>query len=367
MSGFADRVVESFGSALLAIDARGRIALLNDEARRLLALPPGPGPLGSDCREALREEPRLVRLLLTASRGSGRLSRTELALERDGPESAIGLSLFPVRDAGGEPSGAAMLFRDLVPIERSEEQVRLQARLAALGQMAAGLAHEIRNPLASMEVLAGLLLRRIGDGQGEERELALGLLAQVRELSKIVSTSLDFVRPGVSQRASLDPVALVEGALDRALPKASAARVEVERCFVDPAPRVAVDEEGMTVALANLIANACDALGRIEVGPRRLVLGVGCEAPEVTVRDAAPPGLREVVISVGDNGPGVPAELREKIFYPFFTTRERGSGIGLATAQKVISGHGGCIELDEGNGGGAIFRVRLPVASRPGP
>jgi len=362
MRDFAQHVVESVGSALLAIDAQGRVALVNDEARRLLALPSEPGSLGCDCRETLRDEPRLVALLLAASRGAAQLSRAELALERDGPEAVIGVSLFPVQDASGAPSGAAMLFRDLAPIERSEERVRLQDRLAALGQMTAGLAHEIRNPLASMEVLAGLLLRRLGEDDGEGRELARGILAQVRDLSKIVTEGLDFVRPGSLRRARLDPVALIEGALRRALPKVSRAMVRVDRCFERPLPAVAVDEEGMTVALSNLIANACDALDRVDVAYRRLTLGVASEAAP-SVGEAVERGMRrQVVLWVADSGPGVPAELREKIFYPFFTTRDRGSGIGLATAQKVVSGHGGSIELDRGRAGGATFRIRLPAA-----
>jgi signal transduction histidine kinase len=362
MGDFAQRVVESFGGAIFAIDARGDVALINDEARRLLALPADGHPLGRDCREVLRHEPRLASMLLRARGADGRLSRVELTLEGAAPGVTIGARLFPVPEAPGESPGAAVVFRDLAPDECAGERAQLQARLAALGRMTAGLAHELRNPLASMEVLGGLLLRRLGPEAGEERELALGLLARVRELTKIVSASLDFVRPGARGRSPCDPVDLVEAALERAMPKVSDAMAPLERRFARPLPPIEVDEEGMVSALANLIGNACEALETVDVARRRLLLEVG--TGRGGRHDALDEGPGEVVISVVDSGPGVPSELREKVFDPFFTTRERGSGIGLATARKVVSGHGGCIELEEALGGGAIFRVRLPLADR---
>ena len=345
---FEESVLASLGCGILAVDGAGRVALANEEARRLLALDEGARAdwRGRDCRELLAAEQKLVALLQATCRGRGRLSRAELVLERLGGEIAIGASLFPIREPSGRPAGAVLLFRELAPIERLEEQQQLQARFAALGQMAADLAHEIRNPLASMEVFAGLLRRRTSE-QSEERELVDGLLVQLRDLSKIVATSLDFVRPLAVHRTRCAPASLVESALRRALPSRGPSPA-VERRFEDPLPEIAVDEEEITTALANLIANACEALARVSKGQRRLSLRV-----------AATPD--EVAIEIADNGPGVPRELREKIFHPFFTTRAEGSGIGLARAQKAVASHGGSIELDDRSPSGATFRVRLPI------
>ena len=345
---FADSVLASLGSGILAVDLDGCVALANEEARRLLAPAESTARdlLGRDCRELLAEEPKLLQLLLAACRRRGRLTRAELPLERTRGEITIGVSFFGVRHPDGGLAGAALLFRDLAPIERLEEQQRLQGRLAALGQMAAGLAHEIRNPLASMEVLAGLLRRRMGE-RSEEREFVDQLISQLRDVAKIVSTSLEFVRPQAVRRSRRAPVELVESALRRALPRHGAAP-PVETHFEPSLPEICVDEEEITTALANLIGNACEALTLVPEELRRL-----------TLRVASGPG--EIVIAIADSGPGVPADLHEKIFYPFFTTRAEGSGIGLASAQKAVASHGGSIELDGRPGKGATFRVHLPI------
>lgn len=367
---FAGRVLESMGSGLVGVDAAGRIVLLNHGARDLLTRY-GLGdaladPIARDCREVFRAQPTLASLLLDAVRGGGGLSRAELAL--DAPDTVpmtLGLTLFPVAGEAGERAGAAMLFRDLTPIERSAEQAALHGRLAALGQMAAGLAHELRNPLASMELIAGLLLRRLPDG--EPRELAGDLRGQVRELTQIVKTSLDFVRPTSPQLQVRDPVGLVESALSRVLPRFEPAP-EVWREFASDVPCVSVDEETLTIAIGNLIANACQAM--VDATERRLTLEVACETPRVEsavrVKESASLSVdkveRELVMAVSDSGPGVPEALREKVFYPFFTTREGGSGIGLATVQKVIAAHGGTLALGRSATGGARFAIHLPLA-----
>jgi signal transduction histidine kinase len=355
-AGFAAQVLGSANAGIVGVDLGGRVVLLNAGAKRLLGCPEGKlrAALGRDCRSVFASEPAIARMLLKAARGQSEIARSELALRggAGGQANTIGLTLFPVRGQRGRRCGAAMLFRDLTPIERSAEQERLQARLAALGQMAAGLAHELRNPLASMEVLAGLLRRRLPEG--EERALVDDLLEQLRDLSGIVSTSLDFVRPTAPRRTPVDPVDLFEGAIDRAVTPDSPI-VTLDRHF-QPVPKLELDEELFTVALTNLIANALDAMEATAPARRRLVVGLACRE----ARDLDKP-TREVVFTVGDSGPGIPPELRDRIFYPFFTTRERGSGIGLAAVQKIVGSHGGSVELESRVGVGSAFRLRLPL------
>jgi signal transduction histidine kinase len=375
---FAGRVLESMGSGFVGVDEEGRVVWLNQGARELLAGSSGEASLrevvGRDCREVFREQPTIAALLLDTLHGRGGLSRAELGLEvspGDAP-TTIGLTLFPVQGEDGTPAGAAMLFRDLAPIEHSAEQEALQARLAALGQMAAGLAHELRNPLAAMELITGLLLRRLPDG--EPLELAQDLQGQVRALTAIVNTSLDFLKPQVTQRARVDPVALLDAAIERVVPSFRAPPT-IEKHFDSQLPTVAVDAEPLTLALANLIANACQALEDAGTREPRIVLEIACGEclgesavrvdADATAHGAAGPA-RELVISVADNGPGVPPALREKIFYPFFTTREEGSGIGLATVQKVVASHGGTLALESRPGHGARFGVHLPLEPAAG-
>jgi len=380
---FAVRLLGCLSSGIVGIDAAGKVLLVNEGARRILGIPEGDlgNVIGRDCQTALAGQPAVARLLLETLDARDGLSRAELVLETaDGePGRTIGFTLSPVRDASGAVCGASVLFRDLTPVERSDEQERLRDRLAALGEMAAGMAHEIRNPLAGMELLTGLLQRRLAD-RPEEQELLSDLAGQLRELAETVTESLEFVRPVALEKKSIDPVALLDDALARGLARASAP-IAVERRYAEALPRVAVDADLIGVAITNLIVNACEAMAACDGRrPARLVLGLCAfttEHPERSVRVGSVrvekgrfgsgvrepiAQVREVVIAVSDSGPGIPPELREKVFYPFFTTKQSGSGVGLANVQKIVLGHGGRVAIECPAAGGATFRIHLPVA-----
>ncbi len=365
-------------SGLVAVDTAKRLAALNEGAQQILGCPEGDpaAALGLDAREALRRQPTVAGLLLEGLDGRDRPSRAELTLEAvgDRPARTIGFTLTAVRDSLGAVRGAAIFFRDLTPYERMDEQERLRERLAALGQMAAGLAHEIRNPLASMEVLAGLLRRRLED-RPEDRELVDELVGELRALASTVTASLEFVRPLAPARTTVDAVELVEEALAQARSRIAFDGV-IERSYARELPSVLVDAEQLRAVVTNLVVNALEAMrgedGReAPPGGHRLRIAVGAESEERATWAVGPTGegtdapvarpARELVIAVSDSGPGVPAELRDRIFYPFFTTKQRGSGIGLAHAQKVVASHGGAIDLESREGEGATFRLRLPL------
>jgi nitrogen-specific signal transduction histidine kinase len=363
----ADWILGSMSSGVVAIDHHGDIALLNRGAERILrcALPQaeerGAAPDRS-CESVLARQPEVARLLRDTLAGRGPVSRAELALEGvDGrPESTIGLTLTPIRDPSGELRGAAMIFRDLTRFERLDEQERLHERLAALGQMAAGLAHEIRNPLAGMEVVAGLLRRRL---KGREEDLALvaQLVNEIRSVAQTVTDCLEFVRPVEGAHQMLDPAELMGEALSLAASRLEFAGT-VEREFPDALEKGCADPESLRMVLADLIVNALEAMnadGAGESGRLRLALQIHEPRAETT-------GVRELWITVQDSGPGIPEDLREKVFYPFFTTKQSGSGVGLANAQKVVASHGGSIEVDEATPGCAI-RLRLPFPSEGSP
>ena len=364
-------ILESMSSGIAAIDCHGTVVTLNAGARRILGcadLPPDRS-IGRHCRDVLAGQPGVVRLLLEALERKGPLSRAELPLEGGAAARAIGFTLCPVRDGSDRLRGAAMIFRDLAPIERGDEQERLRERLAALGQMAAGLAHQIRNPLAGMEVLVGLLRRRLAD-RPETQELVDELALELRAVAATVLASLEFVRPAAPHPVRVDPARMMEEALATAL-----ARVPfegaVERRFETRLPPLEADADQLRVALVDLVVNALEAMA--DGRGARLALSVRARDadPDATpvrvgvdgTSRAAP--AREIVFEVADDGPGVPPELREKVFYPFFTTKQRGSGVGLAMAQKIAVAHGGSLELDSGSGRGCALRVRLPAAGGP--
>lgn len=363
------------GSGLVAVDRAGAVVALSEGAGRVLT--PGndaEAALGRPCAEVLAAQPTLARLLLEATAGREIPSRAELLLESASEvPRRIGFSVVPVRDDCGRLRGAALLFRDLTPYERMDEQERLRERLAALGEMAAGMAHEIRNPLAGMEVLAGLLRRRLAEGS-EDRQLVDDLLGELRSVAGTLSDSLDFVKPVAPCRRTIDAVQLLEDCLAVAR---SRVRFEgtVERAYGGELPPLLADATQLRTLLTDLMVNALEAMAGLppEAAQLRLamrpeprcqpLLRVGPAPPAAEIVEGAS-ATRELVIAIVDSGPGVPPELSDRIFHPFVTTKERGSGIGLANAQKVVSSHGGSLELERGRAVGACFRVRLPLEER---
>ncbi len=357
-SRYAGCLLDSIRSGLVAIDASGAVAALNATGHRVLGCP-GETPedaIGRSCREVLASQPAVAQRLLATLEGVELPSRAELSLERAGP--TIGYTVSAVRDAAGAIAGAVLQFRDLTPFERNAEQERLRERLAALGEMAAGLAHEIRNPLAGMEILTGLLRRRLA-GRAEELALVNELTAELRHVAQTVTDSLEFVRPVALRSDPVDPVEVLEESLARARSRVPF-EVDVRRDYAETLPPLRADGERLEGVLTNLIVNAFEAMHFAGSTPARVSLGVRVDTGEegFGASDSDP----ELVFSVGDTGPGIPADLRERIFYPFFTTKQRGSGVGLAQAQKIVAGHGGRLELESEPGAGATFRVRLPIA-----
>jgi signal transduction histidine kinase len=348
---FASWLLGSLRSGLIAVDAEGRLARLSREAARVLGLGEPAAALGRPAAKVLAKHPALLALLAEGAKGREPPSRAELELPLgSGRERrTIGFTLVPVRDGGGALRGAALLFRDLTPFERQDEQDRLRDRLAALGQMVAGLAHELRNPLASIQVLVELLKRSLGDRPAELAQLE-EVLGELEQLNRVVNGSLEFVRPSAAVRAPVELAGLVREAVRRAR-----ARVPFEgrvQVAVAPGLRASLDARQLERVLVNLIANALEAMrGQERPGGHELWVEAGNAEGGICV-------------SVADTGPGVAPENRERIFYPFFTTREGGTGVGLAEVHKAVVSHGGSIEVRERAGGGAVFRIHLPREPR---
>jgi nitrogen-specific signal transduction histidine kinase len=371
-------LADSLSSGLVAIDLCGRLVFANPAALRILGPAAGEAGdwLGRDFREVLLAHPPLVALLEDALDGRERPSRAELVLRAAEPGPlTIGFTVVSIRDPEGAVRGAAVQFRDLAPFEQLDEQARLRDRLAALGETVAGLAHELRNPLAAIQVLADLLRRRL-PADGQDRELVDGILLQLQSTEGVLAETLAFVRPAAPAPREVDPVALLDGCLDRAC-----ARVpfpgKIERAYARALPPLIADADQLRAALTDVLVNALEAMAECDDG-RELRLALGIEAERraglqaaVRVEDrglpaAAPPRIRhEIVFTIADTGPGVPEALRDRIFHPFFSTKDGGGGIGLAKAQKVVGGHGGAIELESREGRGATFRVRLPAGGDP--
>jgi signal transduction histidine kinase len=234
-------------------------------------------------------------------------------------------------------------------LEQAQAEARRAERLAALGQLSAGLAHEIRNPLSVIKGSAEMLQQKLERSDPLATELAGYISSEVNTLNGLVSRFLDFARPLQLQRKPLEITALVERALEDARDRYPEAKVTVERQYAAQLPPLGLDGELCERVFTNLVDNAYDAMGA-ESGKLKVVI-----AP------ATSNGRKGVEIDFQDTGSGVPAQLREQIFNPFFTTKKTGVGLGLSIVSKIVDEHQGWVRVTSEPGEGACFRVFFPV------
>ncbi|TAM83668.1 MAG: PAS domain-containing sensor histidine kinase [Acidobacteria bacterium] len=234
-------------------------------------------------------------------------------------------------------------------LEQAQAEARRSERLAALGQLTAGLAHEIRNPLGVIKGSAETLGRKLPMEDPVARELAGYISSEVNRLNSLVSRFLSFAKPLELKKRPEDISQIVEHALKAAQEHWPSSRVAVERAYSPEIPAVPVDAELTEQVFKNLIFNAYEAM---ESAGGKLRVEVSKEFSD---------GRRGVEVAFSDTGPGVPPELREQIFNPFFTTKSNGVGLGLSIVSKIVDDHSGWIRVEPCSGSGACFRVFLPA------
>jgi signal transduction histidine kinase len=232
-------------------------------------------------------------------------------------------------------------------LEQAQEEARRSERLAALGQLSGGLAHELRNPLAVIKGSAETLTRKLASSDPITTELAGYISSEVNRMNALVTRFLDFARPHKLEQRAEQILPLIERALKEARDRWPDAHVEVERQFAADLPEVILDGDLMERVFTNLALNAYEAMGPS---------GGNLRVAAVPSSD----GKRGVEITFQDTGPGIPAELREQIFNPFFTTKESGVGLGLSIVSKIVDDHRGWIRVTSEPGKGACFQVFLP-------
>ena len=350
-------MVTHMRNGVLAVTRAGAIVLLNDEARRIFGLPAG-DCTGRPYTEILRQHPDIVRVLSGAFDLAALPNRAELRLKPT--HTVIGYTLSLVSDDEGETIGAALFFKDLTHVEQIEERERLRDRLAAVGEMAATVAHEIKNPLAGIEVMAGLLRRQAPDNP-DVQALVADIINEAKMANAIVQEVLDFVRPVRLQLERASIAHALSNAVTMADGKARRGQIVVKVDVPPELPTVHGDHRQLTQVFANLLINAYEALGG------RGTISVAARVATATADGAlAPDGHRAVptvVVEVRDDGPGVVPEVTERMFNPFFTTKPQGSGLGLAVVRKIVDAHDGRIDVRSALDEGTTFRVTLPVES----
>ena len=334
---YAD-VVRSLSSGLVTLGVDGRVATANQAAISIL------GVLGDDLlgRPLELVIPGIAELLHPARS----VRREELAfLDGAGKARRLGVTLSPLVDARDLQIGQIVTFQDLTELRAMEEAVTRQKRLAAIGRLAAGIAHEIRNPLAAISGSIELLVSSgIGETSADAQELSQIVLREVGRLNTLITELLEFARPRVPELQRLD---LAETTNELVQVFQNDKRLHDTRVeLIAPAPvYVDADPNQLRQVLWNLLRNAAEA-----APGRPIHVDIG--------RDGA-----RARLTVRDEGPGIDDDSLSRVFEPFFSTKQTGSGLGLPTVHRIVEEHRGTIELARNDAGGMAATVHLPLVA----
>lgn len=340
---FASEVVTSLPLGLLTSDPKGLITLVNESASSMLGIESEKltgTPLAD--RGGVEWEPAIAAL----AKGKPVLEKECGLTATDGKVTPISLSASRIVNEEGLFLGHLFILRNLAEVKHLQDQVRRNERLSALGNLAAGVAHEIRNPLSSIKGFATYLAGKV-KGDGPDREATRMMIQEVDRLNRVVSELLEFARPSGMKCQNEDINRVIERTLRLAASDASTKGITVRFVPDTSLPPIPLDAERFTQALLNLLLNAIQAMsadGALDVS-----VNVERESSRLAVR-------------VADTGKGMPPEVLSGIFNPYFTTKPSGTGLGLAIVHRIVEGHGGEIKVESQLAMGTVFTILLPLA-----
>jgi PAS domain S-box-containing protein len=338
----SEEVTRNMPAGLVVVNATGIISTSNPAAEQVL------GIRGLGFRrysEALGAASSLTKLIAECL-ATGRIFRREEVehLPPAGDTRHLGVTISPIRRGEGKISGAICLLTDLTELAALQQRMQLKENLAALGELSAGIAHEFKNALATISGYAQMI--RSESSEAEALDYAERILEQTRNITHVVTEFLKYARPLEIPDESVALQALVERVVSEVGEALPQVKIRWEGAFGDAGG----DEGLLRQALLNLTRNAAEACALAD-GGRVVVRG------EIVHGEEA--GFQR--ISISDNGPGIPANVFSKLFRPFFTTKAKGTGLGLAVVQKIIVQHGGQVDVRNRPEGGAEFIVTLPL------
>ena len=343
-------VVQSVDDGIFTADVEGRLVTMNPAGRRLLGYRERdfPGHTAADLL-APEDRRRVGPLLARAAEQGEGWSGQVMGWTRRGQAFPAHLAVRCIFDARGQLMGTVGVLRDLTEQVETQRRLIQREKLASLGEMAAGVAHEIRNPLGGIKMATNLLSSGDLDGRPLSQEMARAILAGIGEIEGIINSLLDYTRDTRLERAEYEVVRILDPVVEAAAAAGRGRGIAVAYGRVQRDATALGDGQKLRQVFANVLQNALEAFGARAEGGR----------VEVDLRAESD----RVVVEVTDTGMGIRAEDREKIFLPFFTTKPSGTGLGMSIVKKIVDLHGGEVNVESDPGRGTRVRIALPGAA----
>ncbi len=352
-----EKVLRHFKDAVVVLGRDSSIVLFNQAAEELTRLPRA-RVLGKRCQDVFPESPVVAEMVERACRLRQSETRSGERLRARGRWLPVRITCVPLWDEDVEIDGTVLVIQDLSYQMALEEAARRNESLVRLGTLVAGLAHEVRNPLAGIKGAAQLLAQRAPDDT-ELAEYTEVISGEADRLSDLVEDMLQLGAPPKPQLAAVNVHRALRRALSTLDPELRENGLSVV-CDLDPSlPETMADLGQLQQVLLNLLKNAIDALTGTG-DPREITVVTKMETDYRIMR--GPTGAQSYLrIEVNDTGPGMDADTSGRVFEPFFTTKDKGTGLGLAIAQRIVADHGGTLRVFPADGGGTSVRISLPI------
>ena len=360
LKSYTDNILGSLISGIVTIDLDGRVVTLNPAAELLTGFFRGEAA-GRYCTELFAHTPEISDFLTETLASHAPIASVPLTLRRrNGSTLPIEFSTAPLKGGEGKDLGVIGVFRDVTLVRQLESDLRRSDRLAALGTLAAGLAHEIKNPLTSLLTFSRHLDRKVDDPNFRER-FSNVVPRELERINGIVERLLELARPSRMSFTLVRLPELLERALELYVEQLDERRVEVAREYARDVPPLQADKDALYRVLVNLIANALDAMPR----GGRLTVRAGWAGTDDALRAARRRPANRVKVEIEDTGIGIQPSDTDRVFNPFYTTRDSGTGLGLALAHKIVEDHGGSISFQSAPGRGTTFTIVLSLIPEP--
>lgn len=338
---YNEQIINSLTSGVLAVDADGAVVTANLAACEHLHMDPSQLAQGARL-DAFQHVKPFLKIMEELRDARQPIQRREVILSySDGGKKEVGLSAS-LLEGPDDFNGVIFLFVDMTERRRLERAAEVNQQLATIGELTAGVVHELRNPVSVIRGMAELLLRKLN--ADDLRKTAHLIFSEAIHLEKSISQFLGFARPFELEPARCNAEEIADRALQLCARKAEDKDVQLVYTHDDELPQMRVDAARLAQAVANLVGNAVDAVdwgGRVDLVVR------------------ATEG--ELIIHVLDDGPGIHLEPGEDPFQPFFTRKEDGTGLGLAIVQRIVSAHQGNVSFENRKEGGTRFEIRVPL------